>query len=238
MNPGNFLEQFLGGGVMQDMRQAGGSARRQLDGVGVPGFTGGALAGGVLGLMLGSKKMRKMTVGLMGYGAPGGAGALAYQAYRNWQQGQAVATAPLPLAADVSNVDQNFLPGNAPAADGKPFQLAFVTAMIAAAKADGHIDAVEQKSLFEKIESMGLDAESKAFVFDALARPVDINAIAASANGIEQASELYLVSRFAIDPDHPAERSYLEALSFKLKLPPELVAHLNHQVEAGSASES
>lgn len=103
-------------------------------------------------------------------------------------------------------MDQKFLIDFAPAADGQPFQLVMIRAMIAAAKADGHIDALTQ--------------------------PVDLNAIASAARGIEQATELYLVSRMVIDPDHPAERAYLEALGYKLNLPQELVAHLNHQVEA------
>ena len=46
------------------------------------------------------------------------------------------------------------------------------------------------------------------------------------------ATELYLVSRMAIDPDHPAERAYLQALGHKLNLQPELIAHLEHQVAA------
>jgi len=51
--------------------------------------------------------------------------------------------------------------------------------------------------------------------------------------GIEQASEVYLVSRVAIDIDHPAERAYLEVLAHRLNLPAELVAHLDHQVADG-----
>jgi len=105
--------------------------------------------------------------------------------------------------------------------------------MIGAAKADGHIDAQEQNVLFEQVEKLGLDAESKAFVFDALTQPADIAGIAAAVNGIEQATEVYLISRIAIDVDQAAERAYLQALAHKLKLPAELVAHLDHQVEAG-----
>jgi uncharacterized membrane protein YebE (DUF533 family) len=102
--------------------------------------------------------------------------------------------------------------------------------MIAAAKADGHIDAQEQTAIFDRVEKMSLDAESKAFVFDALRAPVDVDALVAGVQGIEQASEVYLVSRVAIDIDHPAERAYLEVLAHRLKLPAELVAHLDHQV--------
>lgn len=230
-NPGNLLEQFLGADSARSLQQASGNAKQRVDAAGGGGFAGGAVAGGILGLLMGNKKMRKMAGGVLGYGGAAAAGAVAYKAYENWQQGKAVATAPVVTVADVARVDPRFLPASAPAADGQPFQLALIHAMIGAAKADGHIDAQEQKVLFEQVEKLGLDAESKAFVFDALARPADLAAIAASARGIEQASELYLISRIAIDPDHPAERAYLEALGHRLNLPAELIAHLEHQVE-------
>ena len=105
--------------------------------------------------------------------------------------------------------------------------------MIGAAKADGHVDAAEQKLLFEQVERMGLDAEAKGFVFDTLAKPADLSEIAAAARTQEQAAELYLVSRLAIDPDHPAEKAYLEALAHRLSLPADLVAHLDRQAETG-----
>jgi len=231
IDPNKLLEQFLGADAARSIQQAGGAAKQRIEGAGAGGFAGGAVAGGLLGLLMGSKKMRKMAGGVLGYGGAAAAGALAYKAYENWQQGKAVATAPTATPADAARVDPRFLPESAPAADGRPFQLALVHAMIGAAKADGHIDAQEQKVLFEQVEKMGLDAESKAYVFDALTRPADLGAIAASARGIEQASELYLVSRIAIDPDHPAERAYLEALGHRLQLPAELIAHLEHQVE-------
>jgi len=231
IDPNNLLQQFLGGDIANKMQQAGGSAQQQLDGMGMGGFGGGAVVGGILGLLLGGKKMRKMAGGVVGYGGAAAAGAMAFKAYQNWQQGKAAATAPVATQADLGHVDPRFLPDAAPAANGQPFQLVLVRAMIGAAKADGHIDAQEQKVLFEQVEKMGLDAESKAFVFDALTQPVDIAALAASVKGIEQATELYLISRVAIDIDHPAERAYLQALGHKLNLPADLIAHLDHQVD-------
>lgn len=236
IDPNNLLQQFLGGDIANKMQQAGGSAKQQLDGMGMGGFGGGAVVGGILGLLLGGKKMKKMAKGVIGYGGAAAAGAMAYKAYENWQQGKAAATAPVATQADYSHVDPRFLPDAAPAANGQPFQLVLIRAMIGAAKADGHIDAQEQKVLFEQVEKMGLDAESKAFVFDALTQPVDIAAIAASAKGIEQATELYLISRIAIDVDHPAERAYLQALGHKLNLPAELMAHLDHQVDTAASA--
>ena len=124
------------------------------------------------------------------------------------------------------------MPSAAPARDGRPFELALVMAMIAAANADGHVDAEEQKSIFDKVGKMPLDAEDKAFVFDALSKPPSLQDIANLAEGQEQAAELYLASRLAIDPDHPMEQAYLEGLASRLSLPAELVHHLEQQVEA------
>ncbi|MEY4641750.1 MAG: hypothetical protein RLZZ227_1744 [Pseudomonadota bacterium] len=53
---------------------------------------------------------------------------------------------------------------------------------------------------------------------------------------LEQASEIYLVSRLAIDPDHAAERAYLQALGHRLQLPADLIAHLDHQVQAATTA--
>jgi uncharacterized membrane protein YebE (DUF533 family) len=154
---------------------------------------------------------------------------LAFKAYQNWQQGKQVATAPVATTADLDNVDPRFIP--APEVQGNNnFSLTLITAMISAAKADGHIDSKEQAVIFEHVEKLTLDAESKGFVFDALREPLDLAKLTANVQGVEQASEVYLVSRLIADGDHPAEKPYLQALAHKLNLPKELVAHLDHQI--------
>jgi len=214
------LEQFLGGGA--------GSSTQTPNGRG--DFVKGAAAGGLLGLLLGSKKVRKMAGGAIGYGGAAAAGAMAFKAYQNWQQGKQAATAPVATSAELNQVDPRFVPA-AIDNSGQNFSLTLISAVIFAAKADGHIDAVEQTAIFDKVDKLSLDKESKALVFDLLRQPVDIDALVSSVQGVEQASEVYLVSRLAIDVDHPAERAYLDALAHRLNLPGELVAHLDHQVE-------
>jgi uncharacterized membrane protein YebE (DUF533 family) len=124
------------------------------------------------------------------------------------------------------------LPHAVAAADGSPFELVLVRAMIGAAKADGHIDATEQRRLFAEVERIGLDAEAKAYVFELLTQDVDIESLARSVTSEEQAAELYLAARLGIDADEPAERAYLDTLASRLDLPGELRARLD---EAGSA---
>ncbi len=110
------------------------------------------------------------------------------------------------------------------------FGAALVSAMIAAAKADGQIDSAEQDAIFAKIDELGLSNDEKAFLMDQLRRPLDIDSLVALAKNKEQAVELYVASLMAIEVDDPAEQGYLSMLSARLKLEPELVAHIHGSV--------
>ena len=231
MNPNDLLEQFLGVKSSDSTRKTQASNPSASGSLDLGSFGGGALAGGILGLLLGNKKARKMAGGVVGYGGAAAAGAMAYKAYQSWQQGREVAAAPVVTAEDIVQVDHTFQPAAMKTRNGQPFQLVMINAMIAAAKADGHVDAAEMKTIFDRVEKMSLDAESKAFVFDALSQATDIDSLVSAVNGVEQAAEVYLVSRLAVDVDHPAERIYLDVLANKLSLPRELVTHLDHQAD-------
>jgi uncharacterized membrane protein YebE (DUF533 family) len=106
-----------------------------------------------------------------------------------------------------------------------------VRAMIAAAKADGGIDATEKEAIFNRLETMQLSSEEKAWVFDELSSPLDINAVAARADTPEHAAEIYAASLVAITADTAAERMYLSALASKLNLPDTLVAEIHKSAE-------
>jgi uncharacterized membrane protein YebE (DUF533 family) len=217
------LEQVLGPDIGNNLEGAGREVRNRLDGMGgSKAFTGGALTGGVLGLLLGGG-----AGGMVRLGGAAALGAMALQAYQNYQRqqaGGASTQAGLPATGS--------LPHHAPAADGSPFQLALVRAMIGGAKADGHIDASEQRRLFAEVERLGLDAESKAYVFDLLTEEIDVADLAKAVASEEQAAELYLAARLAIDPDEPAERAYLDSLASALRLAPGLRTKLDAAPEA------
>ncbi|WP_120496289.1 tellurite resistance TerB family protein [Kiloniella sp. EL199] len=110
------------------------------------------------------------------------------------------------------------------------FGAALVSAMIAAAKADGQIDSAEQDAIFGKIDELGLSNDEKAFLMDQLRRPLDIDSLVALAQNKEQAVELYEASLMAIEVDDPAEQGYLSMFSARLKLEPELVSHIHGSV--------
>lgn len=234
------LDQMLGG------PSAGGQSEGQPGGVGdmarnaqqkfrqspLNSFGGGAAVGGLVGLLLGGKGIRKMAGGALGYGGAAVLGALALRAYQNYQQGKSAQAAAPITPAELAAVPASQLPHALPAPDGTPFELLLMRAMIGAAKADGHVDAQEQQHLFEQVERLGLDASAKAAVFDLLSRPLDFSTLDASVGNEAQRGEIYLAARLATDGNHPAERAYLDALAARLALPAPLRSHLDSQVMA------
>jgi uncharacterized membrane protein YebE (DUF533 family) len=236
IDPKQLLSDFLGPNAGGMWDQASTKAKGALGNVdrGKAGtFAAGAAAGGIVGLLLGNKKAKKIGGNLLTYGGAAVLGGLAYRAYQNWQQNkQPVAAQTAPAEILPPPHDSAFDATTGAATDGAPFALAIVRAMIAAARADGHIDAEEQKNLFQRIEALSLNAEEKAFIFDELSKPTDLNAIAALPRSQEQAAEIWLASRLAIDPDDVREKAYLSALGAKLNLPAQLLAHLESQATA------
>ena len=219
-DPKQLLDQVLGPNAAGNVRNAGRDVVDRLDATkGSKAFAGGAVAGGLLSMLFGGNSRRGG--GLLGYGGAAALGALALQAYQNYQRQQGGG------AARFGDVGTQALPHARPAADGSPFELTLVRAMVGAAKADGHIDANEQKRLFAEVERLGLDADAKAYIFDLLTQDVDLYDLARAATTPEQGAEIYLAARLAIDPDEPSERAYLDALATRLGLPAELRAHLD-----------
>jgi uncharacterized membrane protein YebE (DUF533 family) len=69
LDPKHLLDQMLNGKVAGRIGEAGQLTKNRLNRAsGAQGFAGGAVAGGLLGLLLGSKKMRKLASGALGYG--------------------------------------------------------------------------------------------------------------------------------------------------------------------------
>lgn len=217
-DPQKLLEQFLGYSSSPADQAKSGSKSGSMSPDFTKGLAGGAALGGIAGLLLGSKGGRKFAGKAVKLGGAAAVAGLAYQAWQNWQRSKEPAS-PQPMK-DVTPVAEQpkFLPSNKASRDAA--SLAILRAMIAAAKADGAIDAAEQQRIFAKLDDHDLDQEAKAFVIDELRRPLDIDAVVAGATSPELALEIYTASRLAIDPDHPAEKAYLDMLAARLRLDP------------------
>jgi len=186
---------------------------------GVLGGLAGGVAGGALAGVLGgkgAKKLGKTALQAGALAAIGGVAWKAYQAYTSRPQENApqpVQQAPLALPAPATH------------------DLLMVRAMIAAAHADGHIDAKEQTRIFEQVDRMGLADDDKATLFDELRRPLGLRELVELTPDSEAGAEVYAASLFALDSGQPISQRYLAELAQRLELPAELVSAVHAEAE-------
>ena len=225
-DPKKLLDELLGsqvpgaGGTVRD--RAGQAVQMAKDNPLATGALAAVLLGTGAGRQIGGTALK-----LGGLAAVAG---LAYKAYQNYQAGQQpganTAGQPelLPPPADTP-----FNPAAAPQGEDA-FALAVLRAMIAAARADGHIDDAERRHIADKLKLSGIGGEAEQFLLSELEKPVDVDAIVAAAKTEAQRAEIYTASRLTIEPQTRAERGYLDMLAGRLGLPDALVDHIEATV--------
>lgn len=181
------------------------------------------LGGGALGMMLGSKRGRKMGGQAIKYGALAGVGVLAYKAYQNYQSNNQKAPQPS-MGQQGQPLEQ--LQGQAQEQRG----LEILQAMIMAARADGHIDANERALLTQEIEKLGPDDELHNWIQQQFNAPLDARALARSSDSPQASREIYIVSAIMIDDQNPMERAWLDQLASALQLEVGITRELDQQV--------
>lgn len=206
------------------------------------GVLGGFAGGAVGGALMSNKKARKTAGTLVKVGGIAALGTLAWKAYQGYQGtrvAEGAAAAPAPGAAAASSQDpvwqgiaqERFALPDDTAAPGST-SLLLVQAMIAAACADGHMDARERERILNRVSTLELAADEKALVFDALQAPLSLAQLCQQVDSPEVAAEVYLSSLMAVDQSRSEAQLYLDALAFRLGLPQGLVERLHSEVSA------
>jgi uncharacterized membrane protein YebE (DUF533 family) len=196
------------------------------------GLIGGAAAGALTTLLLGTKTGRDVAGDALKLGTAAALGGLAYKAYTNYRDGKPLIGT---RAADYIKAAQSgaTLPG-APSANEHAMLL--LRAMIAAALSDGLIDAAERQRIVGRLTDIGISAEEQTFLDREIAAPWSPQQFAAVAATPEIRSEIYLASSIAIDADTPAEKAYLRYLAATLGLEDGLVAHLEAAIQSAKST--
>ena len=237
MNMKHLFEQFVGPGGVQGgldnlTNKASNLTGSQSSGSGFPGgLAGGLAAGGVVSLLMGSKKARKYAGKAATIGGMAMLGGAAYKLYQNWQHNQTQPQGNPPSTSSPStSAPTTALPNTMQHSSSDGYQLTLIKAMIASAKADGHIDNDEQSRIFEAVETMNLPADEKGMIFDLLSKPISVMDIAQGVQSDEQKTEVYFVSCLVGEMDHPEERKHLDNLAMVLNLPADLKNSIESQV--------
>lgn len=224
MKTHGFLDQ-----LMKTAQQSLGGGMESLTGskdvkgaVGGP-FGKGALVGGALGLLLGNRKARKMGGKVAVYGGLAALGVMAYKAYGEYQKQKSgtVATAGTMPATP---------PAALPPPDVESHSQAILKALIAAAKADGHVDDRERELIEGEFRRIDADPQTQQWLHAELQKPLDPAEIARAATTPALASEMYLASLLAADEQNFMERAYLDELARQLKIDDALKAKLEQQL--------
>ncbi|MGB5825588.1 MAG: tellurite resistance TerB family protein [Pseudomonas mandelii] len=189
----------------------------------VSGAGGGALAAGAMGLLLGSKKARNVGGKVAIYGGLAALGVIAYKAYGNWQAQQGTAPKTEPQTLD-----------RLPPAQVELHSQAILKALVAAAKADGHVDDRERALIEGEFTKLDNDQELQQWLHAELSKPLDPTEVARAASTPEMAAEMYIASVMLVDEESFMEKSYLDELARQLKLEPGLKAELEKQVRQAS----
>lgn len=206
MDTRGLLDQLLGAGknLLNDTGMTGADGK-------ITDLGKGAAAGGLAGLLLGSKGGRKVAA----YGGLAALGVMAYRAYANR-----------------SDAPQEAVPRQALEHSGKESRLV-LKALLAGARADGHIDERERSLIDQEINRLGGDPDVRQWVEQELSSPLDPKAVAAEVGDDPVlASEVYLATALVVADAGFMERAYLDQLAVHLGLDEALKSRLEQQVKA------
>ncbi|MBI5716750.1 MAG: tellurite resistance TerB family protein [Burkholderiales bacterium] len=243
-----FLDQLLksGAGAWADVQVATDRARASGD---FDKYAKGAAVGGLLGLLLGTRRGRALGGSVLKLGSVAAIGALAWKAYQDYQADQAGKSLQSSQSGEAAVAAAGAAgaagaPAASPASTGAPalaaparfealptpqleqHSRAMLKAMIAAAKSDGHMDEREHQLVRTELARTAGDAETQAWVEAELDRPVDAAEVAAAAVTPEMAAEIYLATLLVVDETTTTERAYLDDLARQLRLAPGLKSGL------------
>jgi uncharacterized membrane protein YebE (DUF533 family) len=184
-----------------------------------PGQAGGigAILGGLLGGGASSVK------GALGGGALAMLASIAFKALQG--TGQAGAGAP---GFNIPGLTAPETPEQEQAVEAAARVV--LKGMISAAKADGQIDQSEMQRIAGKLQEVGMDENTRAWVMNEMSQPLNLDALAAEIPSQQVAAQVYAASLLAIEVDTDAERRYMAQLAEKTQLHPMVAQHLQQSM--------
>jgi uncharacterized membrane protein YebE (DUF533 family) len=193
----------------------------------------GTALGGLGALVLGTSGGRSLAATAVRLGSLALIGGLAYKAVQNYQQGRPLISSSRP------GEKQSLLPapegsGFEPAAVTDDTARRYIRAMIAAAAADGRIDATEQQKILVGLQPAGLESTAQQFLTAEIVNPATVDELAAGVSSPEEAVQVYTAARIAVDPDTDEEHEFLSSLAEALGIDEDLARQVDSAARAAA----
>lgn len=211
------LGQMVSGGVKHKKQRSGG--------FGIPGVSNAQLGIGAIGLAIAAWEHFKTKP------------AASAPAYGGAPTPPPMTPPPPPMAMPAPSIPAPPPPAMpVPAGSQEDARVAdaahLIRSMIAAANADGQIDAEERAGILERALEAGLDAGTQQFLMGELRAPATLDQIVASTRP-ELRLETYAAALLAIQVDSDAERAWLDRLAAALGLSAEDRQRVQEQLQQG-----
>ncbi len=190
----------------------------------------GAVAGGLGGVLLGTKAGRSLATSALKLGGLALIGGLAYKALQNYQQGRPPLGGQGPGASALIEAPRGS--GFEAEAVTNDSALLYIRAMIAAAAADGRIDAAEQQKMLGSLQQAGIDRGAEEFLANELNNPATADDLVRAVQTEVEAVQVFTAARVAIDLDTQEEHQFLVSLAQGLGLDGNLVAHIDAEARS------
>jgi uncharacterized membrane protein YebE (DUF533 family) len=110
-----------------------------------------------------------------------------------------------------------------------------IRAMIAAAAADGRIDATEQQKIVSGLRQAGIEDAARQFLAAEIGNPANVAELASGVASPEEAVQVYTAARIAVDPDTDGEHAFLSSLAEALGIDDELAAQVDAAARGSAA---
>lgn len=193
----------------------------------------GAALGGLGALILGTGAGRALAGSAARLGGLALIGGLAYKAYQNYQQG-------LPPLGGNPPTQQRLIAapkgsGFEPDAVTHDSAVLYIRAMIAAAAADGRIDAKEQQKILGGLQQAGMNEAAQQFLSKEINNPATVEDLAAAVASPQDAVQVYTAARVAVDVDNDEEHEFLGRLAEALGIDDKLAAQVDEAARSTAA---
>ena len=193
----------------------------------------GAALGGLGALILGTGAGRALAGSAARLGGLALIGGLAYKAYQNYQQG-------LPPLGGKPPTQQGLIAapkgsGFEPDAVTHDSAVLYIRAMIAAAAADGRIDAREQQKILGGLQQAGMNEAAQQFLSKEINNPATVEDLAAAVSSPQDAVQVYTAARVAVDVDNDEEHEFLGHLAEALGIDDKLAAQVDDAARSTTA---